>query len=143
AVAVPQPFFSFWGRNGGVPVFGYPVTPVIAQRGHGEQLLFVQSFERARFEWHPHEGAGVKERGSGSARRVLWPQIGPALGSGHRRDQASDRSDLKAPERANGDPGSSSPPQAAVSASSGVSSEVQLTDLGTAIFTARYGQGGS
>ncbi|GAC1359846.1 MAG: hypothetical protein NVSMB42_19290 [Herpetosiphon sp.] len=38
----------FWDNNGGLPVFGYPLTEVIVENGQQ-----VQYFERARFELHP------------------------------------------------------------------------------------------
>ncbi|HWQ11399.1 MAG TPA: L,D-transpeptidase [Roseiflexaceae bacterium] len=46
-------FLSFWRRNGGLLVFGYPLTGEIVEDGR-----IVQYFERARFEYHPeHLGA--------------------------------------------------------------------------------------
>lgn len=41
-------FRSFWQANGGLPVFGYPLTEEYTQDG-----LIVQDFERQRFEYHP------------------------------------------------------------------------------------------
>jgi hypothetical protein len=41
-------FLSFWQQHGGLPIFGYPITP---QR---EGDTPVQWFERVRFEHHPH-----------------------------------------------------------------------------------------
>jgi hypothetical protein len=46
-------FLTFWRTNGGLAIFGYPLTEVIEQGG-----LQVQYFERARFEYHP-EFAGT------------------------------------------------------------------------------------
>ena len=43
---VLEPFLGFWKANGGLPLFGYPVTGEFAD-GQG---LHVQYFERARFE---------------------------------------------------------------------------------------------
>jgi len=47
-------FLRFWLRNGGLPVFGYPIseefTEVDPETG---QPVTVQYFERARFSWHP------------------------------------------------------------------------------------------
>jgi subtilisin family serine protease len=40
-------FLDYWQRNGGLPVFGYPITPQV----EGEHPA--QVFERARFEHHP------------------------------------------------------------------------------------------
>jgi lipoprotein-anchoring transpeptidase ErfK/SrfK len=41
-------FLSFWRRNGGKLIFGYPITGELVERGQ-----IVQYFERARFEYHP------------------------------------------------------------------------------------------
>ncbi len=41
-------FKAFWERNGGLPVFGYPLTEEFSENG-----VTVQYFERQRFEWHP------------------------------------------------------------------------------------------
>ncbi len=46
-------FKSFWQQNGGVDVFGYPMTGEMNQQGHTVQYL-----ERQRFEYHP-EYAGT------------------------------------------------------------------------------------
>lgn len=41
-------FLRYWQQNGGLEIFGYPLTDEITQNG-----TTVQYFERARFEWHP------------------------------------------------------------------------------------------
>lgn len=41
-------FRRFWEANGGVPIFGFPITGEFKENG-----LTVQYFERARFEHHP------------------------------------------------------------------------------------------
>jgi hypothetical protein len=46
--AVGGRFLEFWQQNGGLAVFGYPLTD---ERQEGGRT--VQWFERARFEWHP------------------------------------------------------------------------------------------
>src|SRR5438128_6960278 len=43
---------SFWEHNGGLPVFGFPITPQQEQAIEGRPLQ-VQSFERNRLELHP------------------------------------------------------------------------------------------
>jgi hypothetical protein len=43
---------AFWEQNGGLPVFGYPITPQRAEEIEG-QTLQVQWFERNRLELHP------------------------------------------------------------------------------------------
>lgn len=47
-------FKKYWDENGGVPVFGYPISEEFEEGG-----FIVQYFERARFEWHP-ENAGTE-----------------------------------------------------------------------------------
>jgi lipoprotein-anchoring transpeptidase ErfK/SrfK len=46
-------FKDYWTDNGGLPVFGYPLSEEFSENG-----MTVQYFERARFEWHP-ENAGT------------------------------------------------------------------------------------
>ncbi len=46
--SVGNGFLSYWQANGGLDIFGYPLTDEITQNG-----TTVQYFERARFEWHP------------------------------------------------------------------------------------------
>jgi len=41
-------FLQYWNANGGLPVFGYPISEPFEQDGH-----LVQYFERARLELHP------------------------------------------------------------------------------------------
>jgi hypothetical protein len=43
---------EFWEQNGGLPVFGYPITPQRSEEIEG-QTLEVQWFERNRLELHP------------------------------------------------------------------------------------------
>ena len=49
---VSAPFFPYWEVQGGLPVFGYPLTDQRAEAG-----LRVQYFERQRFEHHPENPA--------------------------------------------------------------------------------------
>jgi uncharacterized protein YkwD len=46
--SLEQSFLDHWKRNGGVELFGYPVSEPFRENG-----LIVQWFERARFEYHP------------------------------------------------------------------------------------------
>jgi hypothetical protein len=41
-------FLSYWQENGGLPIFGYPLSEPFTERGYT-----VQYFERNRFELHP------------------------------------------------------------------------------------------
>lgn len=47
-------FLAYWSRNGGLPVFGYPITEEFSEPNSdtGGQYT-VQYFERERFEYHP------------------------------------------------------------------------------------------
>jgi hypothetical protein len=49
---VPSVFMQYWEKNGGLPIFGYPISEVRTEGGYQ-----VQYFERNRFEHHPeHKG---------------------------------------------------------------------------------------
>jgi hypothetical protein len=85
-------FLSFWRKNGGVLVFGYPLSGEIIEGGR-----IVQYFERARFEYHPeHLGTDGQvmlsllgselygDRGFPDGQpqdgRVFFPETGNTLG---------------------------------------------------------------
>jgi hypothetical protein len=59
------PFLDFWQANGGLAVFGYPISEPFEQGG-----LLVQYFERSRFEYHPDLPSGP---------RVLLTRLGTTL----------------------------------------------------------------
>jgi uncharacterized protein YkwD len=46
--SLAEPFLSYWKHNGGVELFGFPISEAVTQDG-----LKVQWFERARMEYHP------------------------------------------------------------------------------------------
>lgn len=47
-------FLDVWAESGGVPIFGYPLTPeYLAQVPDAAEMVSVQYFERQRFELHP------------------------------------------------------------------------------------------
>ncbi|HET9017291.1 MAG TPA: N-acetylmuramoyl-L-alanine amidase [Thermomicrobiaceae bacterium] len=47
-------FRSYWHANGGLPVFGYPISEEFQELSETDgKMHTVQYFERARFEWHP------------------------------------------------------------------------------------------
>ncbi|MDP9311478.1 MAG: hypothetical protein M3R24_11455 [Chloroflexota bacterium] len=52
-------FRTFWRNNGGLAVFGYPISAEFEERGSDGQTYRVQYFERSRFEYHP-ENAGTR-----------------------------------------------------------------------------------
>jgi hypothetical protein len=49
-------FRSFWERNGGLPIFGYPITEEYIRKSDGRT---VQYFERARFELTVHGNQAI------------------------------------------------------------------------------------
>jgi hypothetical protein len=50
-------FRAFFERYGGLPVFGYPVSPALSEPGDGQPIT-VQYFERARLELVPGAASG-------------------------------------------------------------------------------------
>lgn len=47
-------FLDYWLLNGGLPVFGFPISEEFAEINHEDgQSYTVQYFERGRFEYHP------------------------------------------------------------------------------------------
>jgi len=47
-------FLQYWQNNGGLEVFGYPISEEFAQVNVSDGKTYtVQYFERNRFEWHP------------------------------------------------------------------------------------------
>jgi hypothetical protein len=47
-------FLTFWQRNGGLAVFGYPLSEEVVETNEADGRQYtVQYFERNRFEWHP------------------------------------------------------------------------------------------
>lgn len=55
-------FLAYWESNGGLPVFGYPITEEYQEENldTGETYT-VQYFERERFEYHPENAGTVYE----------------------------------------------------------------------------------
>lgn len=52
ADCVDPAFRAYWERNGGLPVFGYPIGPALPEQTT-EGLYTVQHFQRSRLELHP------------------------------------------------------------------------------------------
>jgi hypothetical protein len=47
-------FRTYWYNNGGLPVFGFPISERITERSDTDgHTYLVQYFERNRMEWHP------------------------------------------------------------------------------------------
>jgi hypothetical protein len=79
-------FYKYWQQNGGLPVYGYPLTEEFTERSptDGKQYT-VQYFERNRFEYHPENQSpnnvqlgllGVQMAGD----RLFPPAVDPAPG---------------------------------------------------------------
>lgn len=53
------PIYNYWLNNGGVPVFGYPLSEAFQEKSQTDgKTYLVQYFERNRLEYHP-ENAGT------------------------------------------------------------------------------------
>ena len=50
-------FLNYWQANGGLPIYGYPLTDAIQEQLEDGRTYTVQYFERARFEYHPENPA--------------------------------------------------------------------------------------
>jgi hypothetical protein len=86
-------FLTYWRRNGGLAVFGYPISEEIVERNEANRREYtVQYFERNRFEWHPEAGSAnnvqigllgveyARDQGLNPMSRILLP--GPFEGAG-------------------------------------------------------------
>ncbi len=52
--SLKQEFLRFWLREGGLAMFGYPISEELPEISPADGKVYtVQYFERARFEWHP------------------------------------------------------------------------------------------
>lgn len=52
--SLQEPFLSYWQRNGGLPVFGYPISEAFDAKSQTDGRTYkVQYFERNRIEYHP------------------------------------------------------------------------------------------
>jgi hypothetical protein len=56
---ISGPIRAYWERNGGLEVFGYPITPLQTETVEGAWSGPLQWFERDRLEDHSAEGQGV------------------------------------------------------------------------------------
>ena len=50
-------FRAYWQRHGGLPIFGFPISEELTERGEDGRDYIVQYFERHRFELHPENAA--------------------------------------------------------------------------------------
>jgi hypothetical protein len=97
-------FLSFWLKNGGLAVFGYPLSEEVVEINEADgQQYTVQYFERNRFEWHPERNSAndvqlgllgteyARMEGLNPLSRILLP--GPFVGS---EEDQSDSPELAA-----------------------------------------------
>ncbi len=65
-------FEQYWGKNGGLPVFGLPLTEEFRQQNPDTRVTYaVQYLERQRYEYHPEL--------AGSAYEILLGRLGAEL----------------------------------------------------------------
>jgi len=72
-------FLNYWRSNGGLRIFGFPITELVSENG-----LNVQYFERARMEYHPENasnGNTVLLGLLGKRFIEIHPDVSAALGS--------------------------------------------------------------
>jgi hypothetical protein len=51
---IAPPFYQFWSKNGGLPIFGYPLAPTDLMTSPDDGNTYAtQIFERNRLEYHP------------------------------------------------------------------------------------------
>ena len=52
--SLSEPFLSYWRNNGGLAVFGYPISEPVQEKSTSDgKTYLVQYFQRNRFEYHP------------------------------------------------------------------------------------------
>jgi hypothetical protein len=77
---------AYWEHHGGLPVLGFPITPLRAEDAEGSTVQ-AQWFERARFEDHVEQSSGASQVLLGllgnellgrTTPRYLWPGAAPA-----------------------------------------------------------------
>ena len=70
------PFLKFWQENGGLAIFGYPISEEFPEVSATDGKTYtVQYFERNRFEYHPEF--------AGTPNEVLMGLLGSAGHAGH------------------------------------------------------------
>ncbi|MBF6613383.1 MAG: glycosyltransferase family 39 protein [Chloroflexi bacterium] len=59
---VKQAFLRYWQQQGGVALFGYPISEEMPEISPADGKVYtVQYFERARLEWHPTDAGTPQE----------------------------------------------------------------------------------
>ncbi|MEO8287043.1 MAG: hypothetical protein ABI670_11485 [Chloroflexota bacterium] len=79
---VGQPFLKYWQENGGLGLFGYPISDLVQEtdKASGE-VYTAQYFERARFEQHPSLGNQVVLGRLGALLHEPQPGVEPKDGT--------------------------------------------------------------
>ncbi|HEX8597591.1 MAG TPA: hypothetical protein VF952_03650 [Chloroflexia bacterium] len=56
--SLAEPFLSYWNKNGGLAIFGYPISEPFQEKSETDgKTYMVQYFQRNRFEFHPENQA--------------------------------------------------------------------------------------
>ncbi len=87
---IPKEFRAYWEQNGGLPVFGYPITPARPEIDNNtSNIYFSQWYERNRLEVHPENAQPF---------RVLLGRLSDdILRQDSRNPQAFPKADASAP----------------------------------------------
>jgi hypothetical protein len=67
-------FLGYWEKNGGLTVFGYPISGEINELLPDGQTYLVQYYQRARLEYHPEQAGSPFEVQIGLLGCSLYPQ---------------------------------------------------------------------
>ena len=72
-------FYSFWNKQGGLPIFGYPISEVVQEVNASDGIArLVQYFERARFEYYPENAPAQQVQLGQLGRQALNQSAVPA-----------------------------------------------------------------
>ncbi|MBO9325532.1 MAG: hypothetical protein J7463_09025, partial [Roseiflexus sp.] len=69
------PFHDFWSGNGGLPIFGYPLSPTDLMTSPDDGKVYAtQIFERNRLEYYPENPAPYRVQPGRLGAEVLQKQ---------------------------------------------------------------------
>jgi hypothetical protein len=74
--AIRGPFLTYWEAHGGLPIYGFPISPARVEVLDDGKPYVVQYFERARMEFHP-ENPPASQVLLGQFGRLLHPLYPP------------------------------------------------------------------
>lgn len=69
---IAAPFLNYWRDNGGLPIFGFPISGLSTEQLENGQSYPVQYFERARFELHEENTDPTQQVLLGAFGRLLY-----------------------------------------------------------------------